>query len=643
MTAPIHNSQFTIHNSQFSNPSLLWSQIFVNALAQGGLKQVCIAPGSRSTPLTLAFDHHPDIQVYLHLDERSAAFFALGMALATEKPVALVCTSGSAAANFFPALVEAKMSGVPLLLLTTDRPHELRHSGANQTIDQVKLYGDQVLWSVDMPIPQADAPDVALRNLHTLATRALAVADGLVKGPVHVNFPFRKPLEPETGDWRPETGVVSSLQSLNLSVSQSLSLPISQVSRGRIHPTPEQISRLSDLIRQHPRGLIVCGPRCPGGEFPDAVRQLSQMIGYPLLADPLSGLRFGVPESIGGYDTFPMGDGPGWPEPQVIIRFGQVPTSKWLNEYLDKITPTHRLHIRANGIWADDSHRTTWFLQADEAVTCRELVGTLGNSGESGQWTVDSEQLTVDSQQSAVSGELSDIHHSPFTIHHSPFSSSSPWSIQVEAKEHTHWQALHLALSETWFDGAAVAEVVAVLPEGANLFMGNSLAIRHLDQFGAPTAKRFQVFGNRGASGIDGNVSSALGIAAAFPHTPLVAIIGDITFYHDLNGLLAVKQHQLNNITFVLLNNNGGGIFRRLPIAKIEPPFTELFLTPHGLQFGPVVEMYGLKHELVRGRDAFRTALHTSLTSTHPTVIELQTDSAEDLRLRQEAVRKVNS
>jgi len=608
------------------NPNFVWSEIFVNALAQGGLQAVCIAPGSRSTPLTLAFSAHPDIQVYLHLDERSAAFFALGLALATEKPVALLCTSGSAAANFFPALVEATMSGVPLLLLTTDRPHELRHSGANQTIDQVKLYGDQVLWSVDMPVPQADVPAVALRNLHVLATRALAVADGLVKGPVHLNFPFRKPLEPEGGEWRVESGAIPSTLHSPLS---------SQISRGRVHPTAEQITHLSDLIRQYPRGLIVCGPRCPGGEFPEAVWQLSQVIGYPLLADPLSGVRFGVPESIGGYDTFLMGDGPGWPEPQVIIRFGQVPTSKWLNEYLDKINPAHRLHIRENGVWADDSHRTTWFLQADEAVTCRELVGTLGTQGN-----------LVNSEQLAVSGEFPDIHHSPFTIHHSPFSRlsvSQSLSLSVSSTERAHWHSLHAALAESWFDGAAVAEVVAALPEGANLFMGNSLPIRHLDQFGAPTAKHFRVFGNRGASGIDGNVSSALGIAAAYPHTPLVAIIGDITFYHDLNGLLAVKQHQLNNVTFVLLNNNGGGIFRRLPIAKIEPPFTELFLTPHGLQFGPVVEMYGLKHELVRGRDAFRTALYASLTSSQSTVIELQTDSAEDLRIRQQLVQKVNS
>ncbi|HEX6385694.1 MAG TPA: 2-succinyl-5-enolpyruvyl-6-hydroxy-3-cyclohexene-1-carboxylic-acid synthase [Anaerolineae bacterium] len=182
------------------NPNIAWATIFVEELARGGLKAVCIAPGSRSTPLALAFDAHPAIQVYLHLDERSAAFFALGQALAADAPVALVCTSGTAAANFYPAIIEARMSQAPLLLLTADRPPELRQSGANQTIDQVKLFGDQVLWFVDVALAEADAPPVARRNLRTLAARALATANGLVKGPVHLNFPFRKPLEPEIGD-----------------------------------------------------------------------------------------------------------------------------------------------------------------------------------------------------------------------------------------------------------------------------------------------------------------------------------------------------------------------------------------------------------------------------------------------------------
>lgn len=559
------------------NPNLLYAHIFVNALAQGGLAAVCIAPGSRSTPLTLAFAAHPDIQVYLHLDERSAAFFALGMAQATAKPVALVCTSGTAAANFFPALIEANMSAIPLLLLTSDRPHELRHSGANQTIDQVKLYGDHVLWAVDMPIPQIDAPEVAWRSWHTLAARALAVADGLVKGPVHLNFPFRKPLEPVDGAWPSLIG--------------EFPLPPVVINRGRVHPTPEQISQFATLIQQHPRGLIVCGPGCPGEPFPLAVRALAQAIGYPLLADPLSGLRFGVPESVGGYDGLLMKGKPDWPEPEVIIRFGQVPTSKWLNEYLDRINPTHRIHIRENGVWADDSQRTTWFWQAHEAAVCQAIAQLLGRV------PVPETSLTL----------------------------------PVQAAERRYWQRVTTALGQTWFDGAAAAEVVAAMPEGGNLFIGNSLPVRHLDQFGRPTVRPFQVFGNRGASGIDGNVSTALGIAAAQPNIPLVAVLGDITFYHDLNGLLAVKQHQLNNVTFIVLNNNGGGIFRRLPIARLDPPFTELFLTPHGLTFAAAAEMYGLQYVGVRGREPFCTALHNSLGCGQPTLIELHTNSTDDL------------
>ncbi len=179
-----------------ANRNTLWANIFVDELSRAGLQAVCIAPGSRSTPLTLAFAQHGGIKIYTHLDERSAGFFALGLALASDAPVALLCTSGTAAANFFPAIIEAHMSRVPLIVITADRPPELRHSGANQTIDQVKMYGDQVLWSVDVGLPEANPPAIAIRNLRTLAARAYAKANGIRKGVVHINMPFRKPLEP---------------------------------------------------------------------------------------------------------------------------------------------------------------------------------------------------------------------------------------------------------------------------------------------------------------------------------------------------------------------------------------------------------------------------------------------------------------
>ncbi len=602
-----------------SNPNTLWATTFVNSLAQSGLTAVSIAPGSRSTPLTLAFHAHPDIRVYRHLDERSAGFFALGMALASDRPAALVCTSGTAVANFLPAIIEAKMSHVPLLILTADRPPELRHSGANQTIDQIKIYGDQVLWSVDAALPEPNPPAVALRNLQTLAARAYATANGITKGPVHINFPFRKPLQPASGEWR-----VASDEHSQFTIHNS---PFT-IQHGRLHPTDSQLAHLSNIIAQQPRGLIVCGPRCPGDGFPQAVTVLAKQSGYPILADPLSGLRFNrkgaksaeeeSPKSaqsadnliIGGYETF-LQSGPGWEEPQVIIRFGAVPLSKWLNAYLERIRPAHRIHIRENGVWADDGHRTNWFLQANETAVCRELTRRL------------------------------------------PERADRKWETAVLAIETAVWHKLDVAMKDIYFDGAIVADVINNLPDDSLLFMGNSLPVRHLDQFGRPSTKTIRVFANRGASGIDGNISTALGIAAA-TGKEVTAVVGDITFYHDMNGLLAVAsgewqvaskeappatRHPLR-ATIIIINNNSGGIFRRLPVSQHEPPFTDLFLTPHGLDFEHAARLYGLDFVRVTDREAFRAVFSRPYSVSR--IIEVVTDGREDYKHHQEIVKIVN-
>jgi 2-succinyl-5-enolpyruvyl-6-hydroxy-3-cyclohexene-1-carboxylate synthase len=609
----IHNSQFTIHNSQFSNPNSQWSAIVVAALSQAGLRAVCVAPGSRSTPLVLAFHAHPDIQIYRHLDERSAAFFALGLALEWDEPVALLCTSGTAVANFFPALIEAKMSQVPLLLLTADRPPELRHSGANQTIDQVKIYGDQVLWSVDVALPQTDAPDVALRSLQTLAARAYATANGLVKGPVHLNFPFRKPLEPVIGERYLVIGdqySVSSQQADADPVENQFTIHNSQFTthnsqKGTLHPTPTQLDWLADLMERHPRGLIVCGPRCPSEDFGEAVAALARRAGYPILADPLSGLRFGphVGDTavLSAYETFLQKE-PDWAEPEVVLRFGAVPTGKWLNAYLDRIRPAVRLHLRANGVWADDSHRVTHFLQVDEAITCRLLAGRL----------------------------------EPRT--------NAAWIDPFVAAETAVWQTISNHIGDPFFDATAVYDLIEMLPENGRLFIGNSLPIRQVDQFGRASHKAIHTYANRGASGIDGNLSTGLGIAAA-SQQPTVILVGDVTFYHDLNGLLAASpssQIALPPVTIVLLNNDGGHIFRRLPISQFEPPFTDLFVTPHGLDFETAVKAYGLDSIRVSDRLGFQQALRASLTDPRPTVIELRTDGEEDEQRRQQLLKIVN-
>ncbi|GIK57468.1 MAG: 2-succinyl-5-enolpyruvyl-6-hydroxy-3-cyclohexene- 1-carboxylate synthase [Chloroflexota bacterium] len=624
------------------NPNIVWAQIFVDGLAQAGLTAVVIAPGSRSTPLTLAFDAHPSIAVFVHLDERSAGFYALGMAVALDRPVALVCTSGTAVANFLPAIVEARMSQIPLLALTADRPHELRHSGANQTIDQVKIYGDQVLWSVDAPVPQPDAPAVVLRHVHTLALRAYAAANGLPKGPVQVNFPFRAPLEPRGSEQLAVSSEQLAVSSEQLAVSseqKGLRIPdhasrithhasrithhASPITRGLITLPDAQLDFLADIIQLHPRGLIVCGPRCPGGAFPAAVAALARQAGYPILADPISGARFGewVADTavLSAYETY-LQTTPPWPEPQVILRFGAVPTSKWLNAYLDKIAPAYRLHIRENGVWADDGHRTTHFIQANETAVCQQLINRL------------------------------------------PERDNGEWLTAVTTTENRARQALETNLYDPYFDGAVVADVVDLLPPRATLFMGNSSPIRHLDQYGRAQSKPLFAYANRGASGIDGNISTALGIQAMRPQ-PLVAVLGDITFYHDLNGLLLVAggrwqvaggkwqvasgESQVDGInlqpatcnlplTIVLLHNDGGGIFNRLPIANVEPPFTKLFLTPHGLDFEPVVRMFGLEFARADGRAHFRQLLSDSLGDGRARVIEVRShNQTDDQRRRQ--------
>lgn len=566
-----------------SNRNTVWASVFVAALARHGLQAVCIAPGSRSTPLTLAFARNQDITVYSHLDERSAAFFALGLALASERPVALVCTSGTAAANFYPAIIEAHQSRLPLLVLTADRPPELRYSGANQTIDQVKMYGDFVLWSVEAALPEANPPDIALRNLRTLAARALAKANGLRKGVVHINMPFRKPLEPT-----PMEG-------------DRLTVPAARHTRIEAAPPAYNsagVEHLHTLFRQHRRGVILCGPGWqPGNATGEALAAFARQVGYPIVADPLSQMRFHPAVStVGSYDSAPLPE-----QPEIILRFGNVPTSKALNAYISGSVPAHYLHFSADGEWSDDAHLVTETLALDERAFLRDFA--------------ERDYGVVD----------------------------STWMESFTRANETTWKVIEREVGGgAYFDGAAVYDVVDLIPDGSSLFVGNSLPVRHLDQFGKPTAKRLRVYANRGTSGIDGNISTALGIGAAHPDRPLVAIVGDVTFYHDMNGLLAVRRCGVP-VTIVLLNNNGGGIFHRLPVRDYDPEFSDLFLTPHGLEFEPAIRMYGLDYVRADDRASFRQAFRDSVTHRTSCVVEVRSDAREDDRRRREIMTAVQA
>lgn len=579
-------SQFPINN-----PSTLWAALFVDELARTGLRTAVIAPGSRSTPLTLAFAAHPDIHVVSLLDERSAAFYGLGIGLATGQPAALVCTSGTAAANFYPAIIEANYSHVPLLALTTDRPPEVRESGANQTVDQIKMYGDQVRWFVDVAVPEDRPSPLTLRYLRSLAGRAVAATMGLPPGPVQINFPFRKPLEPV-----PQPGFVPPAET-----ARPARVPFARVTRGRVHPTPEQLADLTGAISTAQRGIIVCGPRCPGGEFPPRVADLARMTGFPLFADALSGVRFGLHTGnapiLGAYETFlPALTRAGLDAPDVVLHFGAPPISAKLNDWLATLpATTHRFALRTSGDWQDDAYTTSDLVWADSELVCENLLSSL---------------------------------HS-YELPRNP-----SWLETFQAAETQTWQTIQSATRETWFEGAILADVVELLPSDGLLFSASSLPVRHLDQFAAPRAEGMRPFASRGASGIDGTISTALGVASVSDQ-PLVLVIGDLAFYHDLNGLLAFQRAGVK-ATIVLINNNGGGIFRRLPIAQFDPPFTDLFLTPHGLDFEPLVRSFGVGYTRAEGREDFRKIFAASVGSGMPVVIEVQTDSGltEDVRVR---------
>ncbi|MAS34120.1 MAG: 2-succinyl-5-enolpyruvyl-6-hydroxy-3-cyclohexene-1-carboxylic-acid synthase [Anaerolineaceae bacterium] len=566
-----------------SNRNVLWTDVFVDELARAGLRAVCIAPGSRSTPLTLAFARHGGVKIYTHLDERSAAFFALGLALASDEPVALVCTSGTAAANFFPAIVEAHMSRVPLIVLTADRPPELRHSGANQTIDQIKMYGAYALWSVDAPLPEANPSALTIRSLRTLANRAYAKANGIRKGVVHINMPFRKPLEPI-----PVAGDV-------------LEVPVGAEAREgnytRIHATQrvlaanDEITWLRQLVREHERGIIICG----GGLSPAdgcMIAAAGLATGYPVLAESYSHVRHDH-QMYGGYEFYAGNV----PAPDIILRFGNVPISKPLNDLIVSSQAKAVIHISPDGVWSDDNHLVTDLLPLAAANAARAL-------------------------EDIGRGETA-------------------FTRQYAALEAATWQVVDSKMeSVDYFDGAAVYDVVDLIPPESTLFVGNSLPVRLLDQFGKPSDKRIYVYANRGASGIDGNISSALGAGAARPDKPLVAIVGDITFYHDMNGLLAVHRNGIP-ITIVLLNNDGGGIFHRLPIKDFDPAFTDLFVMPHGLEFEHTARMYGLDYVRADDRESFRQAFSESVNNRLSRVIEVRTDVQHDLKRRQEIMEAV--
>lgn len=598
-----------------ANRNTLWAAVFVGELALGGVRHAVIAPGSRSTPLVLALDAHEGIACHTVLDERSAGFFALGLARASGRPVAVVCTSGSAAANFLPAVVEAHLSRVPLLVLTTDRPPLLRDTGAGQTIDQIKLYGDAVRWFFEVGEPVMAPEDV--RHLRQLAGQALGAARRAPAGPVHLNFAFRKPLEPT-----PVPGDVP--EAVAAEASAAAAAPRERAwARADTEPPPpppRAVQRVADAIRAAPRGLILCGPmthaplaegangagdpRAAEDAWPAALTHLARCAGYPVLAEPPAGVLSGphdpshlvaASEAMLRSEAFRARL-----RPALILRFGGQPTPRHVEVLQEEHPHCPVVVVNEAGVWLEPTQHPAEVVAADPAAFCSAVAEALGGHANAApQWL-------------AAWQEAEGLAREAITA---SYSTPPP-----------------AGLGDALFEGRVFSELAALLPDGAVQCTASSMPVRDLAYFTPPVPTRVRHLVSRGANGIDGTLSTALGAAAWAREAgagPAVLVTGDLAFLHDSNGLIAARQYGLP-LLVVLLNNDGGGIFEMLPIAEYGAAYERHFGTPHGTDFAALCAAHGIPLERVADWAAFRAAVQAGLAAGGPRVVEVRTDRREN-------------
>lgn len=558
---------------------------FLESLYQSGVHHVCISPGSRSTPITIAAARHGKIRVWTLLDERSAGFFALGMARILHEPIVLVCTSGTATANYLPAVMEAYKTHVPLIIITADRPPELLGVGSNQTVMQTNLYTHHVKFFVSMPVPDGDPALIA----HATATAARITSIALTssEGPVHVNWPLREPLLPPKD------------------VDLSIHAPV--MYRQARTMALDLVDFFSQLFSTTVKGLIVCGPT-DNQEDAASIRAFATKIGYPLLADPLSQQRsFGQESSlvIDMYDLLfrgafltnsdererllsPL-------KPDLIIRFSHTPTSKALGQYLSSLSSVRQIVIDpSDQTWEDPYFLATDVVQVDSQSFC-DSVGERLIARETTNWAKRWQNVNA-------------------TI------------VKAQQKARKQMDGL--------FEGSIIEVLAETLVDNSILFVGNSMPIRDVDSFFVQTPRKITLVANRGVSGIDGVVSTAVGVAAVSPLQTVVLLIGDVSFYHDLNGLLATKLYKVS-LTIVLMNNDGGGIFSMLPPAS-QKDVSSYFSTPHGLDFSFISQMYGATWHDIADLSDFREALQETMGISGLHIVQLRSNREGNARMHEQ-------
>lgn len=565
-----------------------WALLLVSSLEQLGVQHAVLSPGSRSTPLTWAFSQSSHIAHHRVIDERSAGFFALGQAKQSGQASVLVCTSGSAAANYLPALVEASQSHTPLLVITADRPFELQHCDAPQTIDQVKLFGDFVRGFFDLGMP--DPSLGALRALRRTINQALSLSESPNPGPVHLNFRARKPLEP----------VIAGDSSLAKRVQAVRAEPLTRTLPSQVAVHSTALSELAQRCVAAKRGVITVGPCAPSTpSLLTPLRELLNACNLTLLVESTSQLRHATKDALPAEHVCDAFDwlyatqrGVSAFTPDLVLQLGAPPTSGSWSRCLSQ-APSIDLTVLQEQGWSDPSSRARTVLHGSVASTLSALAHQV---------------RSLTAEQAAA---------------------PSAWKQYLVAANQTVWSTVRAHLdsrstAEPLAEPCAVRAIMDALPSGALLAIGNSLPVREIDLYSPRLPKDVRVLSQRGANGIDGLISGAAG-AASLHQGATLCLLGDISFLHDVGGLWAARDLE-RPFVVVVLNNSGGRIFEQLPLLRegaLDTAAAAPWLTPHDLQLAHGAQLFGLPGQRVANLDALKTGLSAALKHPGASVLEV--------------------
>ncbi len=604
----------------------LWAFLIIEEFVRLGNHNICISPGSRNTPLATAAALHPKIASTVHYDERGTAFYAIGQAKGTQKASVVISTSGSAVANIMPAIVEAAMDRIPLIIITADRPPELRNTGANQTIDQVKFFSDYVLWQFDLPCPTLDIlPETVLG----IIDQAVFRSENITKGVVHINCMFREPFLPESlvlTKNRRSFSIQQFVQNSNMSlnseiinksvvdihshIKKDVLLDYTTSIDSWLHTTPpktdylvstnstsnltDEFESLITSMSKTANGLLILGNVCSRIN-PNILMNFLKKLKWPIFVDINSGLRQGYtsrylvhyydqllydPRQL---DSF---------SPDLIFQIGHHVISRRLLNFLNQCQPENYVILTDSHCRIDPNHHVSKQIVTNVSECLKRVVTKIKNS-----------------QKSPI---VESINHK---------------SNQID-----QFLTREFELNKPITEPGIVRHLSKIIPANTGLFVGSSMAIRYMDMFSAPSGNATRISSNRGASGIDGSIATAAGFASMI-NKPMTVLIGDLTLLHDMNSLILIKSH-IHPFVIVVLNNDGGGIFSMLPIAKHfeNKNLEQHFSSTHGLKFDKAAAMFGFNYESPSSLKSFLSIYTQAIKQSVPTIIEISSNRSENAK-----------